>query len=198
MNGSDSNTSGANVVAFGFKSQVSGDTISDRQMQELIRRLEGSVTPAETGDISSSADEPTDKTAIWWPVDPTSGVRIGQPRTYNTATGKWEALGSGLTLPQFRGHASSRVYIANTTSAALATASADCSFAGFGTDQYDIAITPVARNDTAFIAAPVSLASFGWVVTAQADGKFTLMAYNVPVGGIGFAFSVTEINPDKV
>lgn len=88
-NGStNTNTSGESNVAFDYNLKKASDCISDDNMAEITRRLQGFVTSDETGDVVFSQDPPNDVNKIWIEISNTGAI-IGTVKRYDTATGQW-------------------------------------------------------------------------------------------------------------
>lgn len=85
-NGSNSNTLGSTAVVFSY--QPSTGCIPEATMQELVRRLSGSVDVSGDSGYVRSTQAPADLTATWVPVD-ANGNRTGNNKVYNPTTGQW-------------------------------------------------------------------------------------------------------------
>lgn len=186
-NGSNSNTAGSTVakVAFGGKPQC----LSQAARDELQRDIIVTVPNAQDSDIWSDVTEPTDKTLIWWPKDPTSGVRIGKPRTYDVASAKWVELGAApvLKLPERR-------FGTDTAGAAVSQSKEVPIVPAMPSDDFEFALTPTSRIGSTYGAASANMNDFGWQITAMVKDKVTLQIYNAPSGGIGFNWRAEEKN----
>lgn len=186
-----SNTSGATVAILDFIRSVPGDLIGDKQFAEICRRLQATIEGQADSDIWGETAEPTDRTLVWWPKDPTSGSRIGQPKVYSYESNAWVPVGSELKFPEKRERRE------GTATLNAGTFTVNISFDGWGSDKYFVQIAPLAKKDGGWIPAPANMNNFAWIVTNQAVNQFTLTFYNVPSGGIDVHWQVTEINPDK-
>jgi len=88
-NGStNTNTSGEGNVGFDFTLKNGSDCISDKNMSEIARRIQGFVQSDETGDVVFSKDPPNDTRKIWIETSNTGAI-IGTIKRYNTATSVW-------------------------------------------------------------------------------------------------------------
>jgi hypothetical protein len=192
MNGGNSNTSGQNVATL----EWSGTPISVslKARQEIARDLHVTLENQQTSDIWDQATEPTDKTLIWWPKDPTSGARIGRPKTYNAATGQWEELGKSDELPPKRMRATGEQQIGAGTSQDVTI---NFGFEMPTEEGYEIRILPQAKVDGLYVSAPANMNTFAWIITGQTQRAFSFQIYNVPTGGITVRWTVEEINSDK-
>lgn len=189
MNGTNSNTSGANVVTLDFRKKGPGHCLSDSTMAEIISRTDGTVELSGKSPFWTAATEPTDKTLIWWPVDPVSGAPIGQPRIYDAATSKWVLIGGTIPKvysPRKRSNGAALI-------AAGTTAVATVSFASVGAN-YILNISLTTKGAAGYGAAPTNMNNFGYVVTSKTDGQFIVNFYNVPTGG--FTMEWEAVNTD--
>lgn len=187
MNGSDSNTSGDNVAVREWTGTPKH--VSQPARDEILRDFQISwERKTADSDIWSGTTEPTDKTKIWWPKDPVSGTRIGQPKYYDTATGTWVALGTDSGAAQARKRA-------NGEKAVVAGASiVSISFDGIASDNYKVTITPSTKQeDGTYGPSPANMNNFGWCIVAMATGQFQVQLFAVPTGGLTLLWEVEEL-----
>lgn len=64
------------------------ECISEKQMAEIVRRLQGVITFADPNVIARSQSQPTDTTKLWFQTN--SQGLVTNIKFYNTNTGKWE------------------------------------------------------------------------------------------------------------
>lgn len=190
MNGSNSNTSGATVATLDFKPAVPGDVIGDKQMREIVRRLQVTNEGRSDSDIFPGTTAPSDLTLIWWPTDPTSGTRIGKPKTYDSELGQWVELGQG-TERQFNR------FVTGIKGVSAGNSTVNFDFNGWQTKNYHISLTPTIINGDTVLSTPADLNNFHWVVSNKANDQFTVMFYAVPAGGLNIQWKVEEIDPTK-
>lgn len=185
MNGSNSNTSGNTVgtVTFGGKPEC----VSAAARAELQRDMIVTVKQDGTSDIWDKTTPPDDKTLIWWPKDPTSGVRLGQPRTYNAATGEW--VEQGATPP----YVPPEKRFGNDTVAAAVSQSKEITITpAMPEDDFIFYVIPTTQVGTTFNPASANMDNFGWEIIARVKNKVTLQFFNVPSGGLGFDWKAEE------
>lgn len=183
-NGTNGNTAGQNVatVEWGGTPQC----VSASARAEIERDIRVFVNIDSTSDIWSEATEPTDKTLIWWPRDAITGLRVGKPKTYNSASGQWEELGKAepVTYPV--------PVFGNDTVAASVSQSKTVTFPSpMANAEYHFDLTPTTRVGSTFGAASTNMNDFGWQITAMTPAAVTLQFFNVPTGGLGFSWIVT-------
>lgn len=88
-NGSTStNSSGESNVSFDYTTKGGSDCISDANMAEIVRRIQGFVTSDETGDVVFSVNAPNDTRKLWIEISSTGAI-IGTIKRYDTSTGSW-------------------------------------------------------------------------------------------------------------
>lgn len=192
MNGSNSGTSGANVATVTFAPKAEGDCLANVTLEEVVRRLQVTFEGRLTSDIWSDATEPTDHALIWWPKDPITGARIGQPKSYNVDTGTWIPLGNAPNSG-FKARKRANGVVA----LAAGASSVNVDFTSIGTDAYHITLTPQTLAGSTWNPAPANMNNFGLIVTNRAVGQFTVAAFAVPTGGISVAWEVAEIAAEE-
>jgi hypothetical protein len=83
------NTSANDLVQLDFRPSRAGDCIPDATFSELVRRLTGVVSQNRDGSIVISPTPPSNKNAIWVPVDPETLNRNGPNKRYDFSLGVW-------------------------------------------------------------------------------------------------------------
>lgn len=186
MNGSNSNTSAATVgtLAFTGKPQCVSQAARDELQRDAIITI-----PASSGeaDIWPGTQPPDDKTLIWWAKDPTSGVRIGKPKTWDASTNQWVELGQPqvVKLPERR--------FGNDSVAAAASQSKEIEITpAMPIDDFFFAITITTQIGTTYNAASANMDDFGYQVIGKAKDKVTVEFFGVPTGGLGFDWKAEE------
>lgn len=184
----NSNTSGATVAALTFKPRTEGDKLTDDILQELQRRAEISVELQRASDIVGTAQPPTDKTKIWWPIDPTTGARIGKPKVWDATTEQWVPFGSSgvVEVPQ-RKRRNGIVQFANAGSVF------NVDFLDIQTTNYMVTLTPFAFVDGASVSPPANMDNFAYVITSRSNAQFTVQVFAGPAGGFSFLWEVAEM-----
>lgn len=88
-NGSNTtNTSGETNVQFDYTKKAASDCVSDKNMGEIARRLQGFLVSKTTGDVIFSQNPPNDKLKLWVEIDSTGAI-VGTVKRYDSATGQW-------------------------------------------------------------------------------------------------------------
>lgn len=181
------NTSGANIATVTLKAFMEGDKITPELRAELQRVLEVTFNGREDTDIVSSLTPPTDLTKIWWPIDPTNGGRIGNPKTYDPATSEWVAFGSaGLPVFNYRKRRNGRQQIASGNGTQI------IEFEDILTTAYQVKLTGVFFANGVLTAPPANMNNFYTGIANQTNTSFTLSFYASPTGGMSIDWEVTE------
>jgi hypothetical protein len=161
---SNTNSNGQSDVIFGSTPAVPGtDKISDAVMNELLRRLQGSVGGGVTGAIEYGSNPPQDKSLLW------GNTNDGKIYRYSPDTGEWITTeqdasksfpgisvadgqqiiekSDGVYFTQQYGRVISRVF----TPSAITAASIDIAISPeFNNTDYSVIVQPDYRNDGRF------------------------------------------------
>lgn len=166
------NTSGETVAELAFKQKVSGDCVDDRTMMELVRRLEATFTQTVTSDIWPGATPPEDKSLIWWPKDPTSGTRIGQPKIYDAVLKEWVPLTGSLTAPT-----ALRARRNGQNAVAAGDSVVNLDFDSLETTNYFPSITLMSPS------TPGNMANTAFTVISRSNAQCVVAFFGIPAAG---------------
>lgn len=188
MNGSSSNTSGANQAKFRFVQKGDQDRIPQAVIDELARRGFVQLEVTVQGNVLIQPDEPEDKTKVWWKSD-INGVPLGQPLSWHPVEGKWLPLDKDFVpyVPPAQRN--------GTTFAAAGGSTVTFGpFATMGTVNYLVTLTPSLFWDGVWHTPPGSFpAGFGYFIANKAADLFTVQFYGIPVGGLAWDWQVTAL-----
>lgn len=84
----NNNTSGESNVQFDYSLKRESDCVSDANMAEIARRLQGFVASDQTGDVIFAPFPPNDTEKLWVETSSTGAI-IGTIKRYDSATGNW-------------------------------------------------------------------------------------------------------------
>lgn len=188
MNGSSSNTSGANVAAVDFTPQAGSDLVSNKVMEEVARRLNVTFEQAVSSDFIISATAPEDLTKIWFQIDPITNVLIGQAKIWDADAEEWVSPAT-QDVP----YAPPQKYRTTFFSAAGASTS-NVTLAGITTTDYDVTLTPTTQTvPGTWLPAPVTFPShFGFVIIGRTETTLQVAVYGAPTGGIQWEVLIEE------
>jgi hypothetical protein len=175
------NTSGANIATVEIKAFAEGDRIPLALREELKRIIEVSFQGREDNDIVSTLTPPVDLTKIWWPINPTTGARQGNPQIWSYSTSEWVDFGTnGVPVFKYRQRRNGRYQLPAGDGTAIVQ------FDSVETDKYQIRLTPVFFVDGTFAAVPnkTDLGDFFIGVSAMSHNQFSLAYYDAPKTGL--------------
>jgi len=86
---STTNTSGESNVGFDFSKKGGSDCISDKNMAEIVRRMQGFITSSTSGDVIFSENPPQSKLKLWVQIDGTGAIIGGKIYSYDSDSGEW-------------------------------------------------------------------------------------------------------------
>jgi len=86
---STTNTSGDSNVGFDFTKKGGSDCISDSNMAEITRRIQGFITSSTAGDVVFSQNPPQNKLKLWVQLDETGDIIGGKIYSYDSDSGLW-------------------------------------------------------------------------------------------------------------
>lgn len=218
--GSNSNTSGANVLNLGylpsaifkrvvdlltgilgdakkvlsgqatlgvvdFSAKAGSDAVSDAVMEEIARRLIVTIETKTDGNVVFSSQPPEDKSKVWWQTDPTTGIPIGSPKTWNGSA--WvEITNPAVTAPVAKKRTGSLYFPAG-------AGSQNFNFDDIETVDYEVNVTPTTFLNGVWQPAPGTFPThFGWTIINKTNTQVTIAIYGAPTGGLNFEIDITE------
>lgn len=183
-------TSGDLVGQIGFADATAGDAISNELAREIIRRLRVFVPSPKgsTSDIWDGQQPPEDKSIYWWPKDPVTGARLGQPRKYDEESDQWiEQTGevNQVQTPTRKRRNGYRQFPSGGSHVNL-------EYDDMGTTNLMVTITWVSLVDGEYLADPTDFEELRYCITGIGSTSVSIKVGGVPVSGIGMIWEVAE------
>lgn len=173
-----------------FAQKGGTDAISDSVMEEIARRLVVTIESKTDGNVVFSTEPPEDKSKVWWQTDPTTGIPIGSPKTWNSALGQWvEITAPGAQAPVAKKRTGTLYFPAG-------NGSQNFNFSDIETVDYEVNVTPTTFLNGVWQPAPGAFPThFGWTIVNKTNSQVTIAIYGAPVGGLNFEIDITERLP---
>lgn len=179
----------AGVVDFSAKG--GSDAISDAVMEEITRRLIVTIEAKTEGNVVFSTEPPDDKSKVWWQTDPTTGIPIGSPKTWNSTTNAWTPIATAGEVADVPKKRAGQLYFP------AGPSSQNFNFEDIGTDDYEVNVIPTTFLNGVWGPAPDTFpVHFGWTVVNKTNSQVTISIYGCPVGGLNFEIDITERLPN--
>lgn len=180
----------ATLAVLDFIQGLDTDRIGDDTMSEIVRRLVVTLQNTAAGNgVVFSPTAPADITVVWWQTDPTTNLPVQSPQVWNSVTSAWEPIVSAAPEP----------YVPPVTQYVLQSVVAGNSTVNvtlptdMGTNNYFVGITPSTYINSAWAAAPSSIANMCWIVSNKATDQVTINFYGIPTGGLTFEIWINQV-----
>lgn len=187
MNGSDSNTSGADVATIDFAEKSGSDMLSNDQLGEIARRLQITFERQQTGSVLFQPVAPDDHTKGWVQTDILTGLPVSKVKIWDEESGGWvlQDTSDPVYVPPPKRYAS----VTAEAGASLVTVS----FEDIKTSEYFVVVTPVTLENGTWNPAPAAFPDgYGWAITNKTNTSFSIQFRGMPAAGLSFEFEITD------
>lgn len=163
------------------------DLLPNRTLEEIARRLIVTLELKAQGNVVFSPTPPDDKSKVWWKTDPTTGIPLGSPKTWNSTTNQWQDVQTQASayVPPKRRH--------TMLFADAGQSQGTARFDSIQTTDYMVVVTPTTLINGSWQPAPSTFPThFGYCIVNKAEAELTINFFGTPDQGMTFEIDIEE------